>query len=138
MNPASATGSLVYFPNMAMTLVRRVSSRLPYNHFLFRVDPKHTKHEIKEYLTKVYNVDVARVTTAISLGASGAASRAPLCRPHHRVGSRSFHRRSVSSPPPPCSGIFALPLVREFSPPSPPPLQVKLVALLDVARFTLS
>jgi len=66
--PTSIGGAFVYFPNMSLTLVRRVSARLPYNHFLFRCDPKYTKHDIKEYLTKVYNVDVARVTTAISLG----------------------------------------------------------------------
>lgn len=62
--------SIVYLPEMSMTLVRRVSARLPYNHFLFRVHPKWTKAEITEYLTKVYNVNVARVTTSISLGKS--------------------------------------------------------------------
>jgi len=32
------------------------------------VAPKHAKSEIKEYLEKVYNVKVARITTSISLG----------------------------------------------------------------------
>lgn len=60
--------TLIYLPTMSMTLVRRVSAHLPYNHYLFRVAPKHTKAEIKEYLEKVYNVSVARVTTSISMG----------------------------------------------------------------------
>ena len=58
-----------YLPTMLLTLVRRVSAKLPYNHFLFRVNPQHTKAEIREYLEKVYNVKVARITTSISLGA---------------------------------------------------------------------
>jgi hypothetical protein len=60
--------STVFLPQMALTLVRRVTARLPYNHYLFRADPKHTKHEVREYLEKVYNVKVARITTSISLG----------------------------------------------------------------------
>ena len=59
---------IVYLPEMALTLVRRVSAKLPHNHFLFRTDPKWTKMEIKEYLTKVYDVNVARIATSISLG----------------------------------------------------------------------
>lgn len=61
-------GRRSWMPNMSLTLVRRVSAKLPYNHFLFRVDPRHTKAELREYLLKVYNVRVARITTAISLG----------------------------------------------------------------------
>ena len=61
--------SIVYLPTMALTLVRRVTAKLPYNHFLFRCAPKYTKMEIREYLEKVYNVKVARVTTSITLGA---------------------------------------------------------------------
>lgn len=60
---------LVYFPEMALTLVRRMTARLPYNHFMFRTELKWTKNEIKEYLTKVYSVKVARITTYISAGA---------------------------------------------------------------------
>ena len=59
---------IVYLPELSLTLVRRVSARLPYNHFLFRTDASTTKHEVKEYLEKVYNVRVARITTSISLG----------------------------------------------------------------------
>ncbi len=63
--------STVFLPQMALTLVRRVTARLPYNHYLFRADPKYTKHDVREYLEKVYNVKVSRVTTSISLGEEG-------------------------------------------------------------------
>ena len=62
--------TVVHLPEMALTLVRRVTARLPYNHFLFRAEPSVTKHEVREYLEKVYGVRVARVATSISLGAS--------------------------------------------------------------------
>lgn len=62
--------NVVHFPEMALTLVRRVTARLPHNHFLFRTDPRWTKSEIREYLEKVYSVHVARIATTISLGAS--------------------------------------------------------------------
>lgn len=58
----------IYFPEMALTMVRRVTAKLPYNHFLFRTEPKWTKLEIKEYLEKVYNVKVARIATSVVLG----------------------------------------------------------------------
>ena len=60
--------TVVHLPEMALTLVRRVTARLPYNHFLFRASPAVTKHEVREYLEKVYDVRVARVTTSVSLG----------------------------------------------------------------------
>jgi large subunit ribosomal protein L23 len=60
--------TIVHLPEMALTLVRRVTARLPYNHFLFRATPSVTKHEVREYLEKVYDVRVARVTTSVSLG----------------------------------------------------------------------
>ena len=60
--------NIVYLPEMTMTLVRRVTAKLPHNHYLFRVDPKYTKAEIKEYLQKLYSVKVARIGTSISLG----------------------------------------------------------------------
>lgn len=60
--------TVVHLPEMALTLVRRVTARLPYNHYLFRTEPRWTKLEIREYLEKVYNVRVARIATAISEG----------------------------------------------------------------------
>lgn len=59
---------IVYFPEMALTLVRRATAKLPYNHYLFQTEPQWTKLEIKEYLQKVYNVRVARIATTIVLG----------------------------------------------------------------------
>ena len=70
---------VTWFPQMAMTLVRRASAKLPHNHFLFRVEPKRTKAEIREYLTKVYGVSVVRVATSISLGKT---RRVPAHMPH--------------------------------------------------------
>lgn len=92
--------STVFLPEMALTLVRRVTAKLPYNHFLFRVDPKHTKAEIREYLTKVYSVDVARITTSVSLGALP-----PQCGPPRRAAwtcSSGLTRRGVPPRAPPC------------------------------------
>ena len=54
---------------MPLTLVRRASAKLPRNNFIFRTDPKWTKQEIKEYLTKIYSMDVERVATINYLGA---------------------------------------------------------------------
>ena len=63
-----AKPSSIYFPEIALTLVRRVTSKLPYNHFLFRTDAKWTKTELREYLQKLYNVKVAGISTYISPG----------------------------------------------------------------------
>jgi large subunit ribosomal protein L23 len=60
----------VWFPEMPMTLVRRASAKLPRNNFIFRTDPKWTKQEIKEYLVKLYDMDVERVATINYLGQS--------------------------------------------------------------------
>lgn len=53
----------VYLPQYAMTLVRRASAKLPPNNFIFRVDPRMTKPEIKQYLERIYDVPVLRVGT---------------------------------------------------------------------------
>lgn len=66
--------TIIHLPEMALTLVRRASSKLPYNHFMFRTDTKWTKAEIREYLEKVYSVKVARIATAISLGTCSISS----------------------------------------------------------------
>lgn len=60
--------TVVHLPEMALTLVRRVTARLPYNHFLFRAAPSVTKAEVREYIDKVYGVTAARITTSIALG----------------------------------------------------------------------
>mmetsp|Transcript_24027 Transcript_24027/g.55275 ORF Transcript_24027/g.55275 Transcript_24027/m.55275 type:complete len:101 (-) Transcript_24027:46-348(-) len=55
-----------YFPNMFMTLlsVRYVKHATRPPQAIFKVPPKMTKHEIKEYLTKIYDLPVQRVMTA--------------------------------------------------------------------------
>lgn len=61
----------VKFPNMAVTFMgKNARTRLRDNQFVFRVEPHYTKHEIKEYLTKVYDLPVAKVNTMNYEGAS--------------------------------------------------------------------
>ncbi|OQR98342.1 ribosomal protein L23 [Thraustotheca clavata] len=52
------------FPNMAVTYVAKTpKTRLAENQHIFRVEPNYTKHDIKEYLQKVYNLPVVNVRT---------------------------------------------------------------------------
>lgn len=54
----------VKFPNMAITFMgKNARTRLRDNQYVFRVEPNYTKHEIKEYLTKVYDLPVLKVNT---------------------------------------------------------------------------
>ena len=54
----------VKFPNMAITFMgKNARTRLRDNQYVFRVEPHYTKHEIKEYLTKVYDLPVTKVNT---------------------------------------------------------------------------
>ena len=49
---------------MAVTLMPKTErQRLLPNQYVVRVEPHYTKHDIKEYLTKVYNLPVVRVNT---------------------------------------------------------------------------
>jgi ribosomal protein L23 len=50
------------FGTAVMTLLRATSNK-PNNQAVFRVAPKMTKNDIKEYLTKVYSYDVKMVHT---------------------------------------------------------------------------
>ena len=59
-------------PSMTLTLMRRASALQPRNCFVFRCAPVCTKFEIKQYLTKIYGVDVERVATINYLGAPPA------------------------------------------------------------------
>lgn len=56
-------------PNMPITLVsaKNATARQPAR-ATFRVLPRMTKHEIKEYLTKIYGLPVTKVNTANYLG----------------------------------------------------------------------
>lgn len=56
-------------PTMPMTLVSaRSATESQSATATFRVEPKMTKHEIKEYLTKIYNLPVKKVNTMNYLG----------------------------------------------------------------------
>ncbi|RYG64690.1 50S ribosomal protein L23 [archaeon] len=57
----------VYFPNFFMRLLSLNTQASPAVAKL-HVSPRMTKTEIKEYLTKIYNVDVQKVNTANLLG----------------------------------------------------------------------
>jgi large subunit ribosomal protein L23 len=59
----------MWMPNMPITLVsaRDATARNPAR-ATFRIDPKMTKHELKEYLTKIYNLPVLKVNTSNYLG----------------------------------------------------------------------
>ena len=54
-------------PRQIVTLMRAsppVARDAPTSTAVFRVDPKMTKHEIKEYLGKIYDLPVKKVNTA--------------------------------------------------------------------------
>jgi large subunit ribosomal protein L23 len=59
----------MWMPNMPMILVsaRNATARNPAR-ATFRVLPRMTKHEIKEYLTQIYGLPVRKVNTSIYLG----------------------------------------------------------------------
>ena len=59
----------MWMPNMPMLMVsaKNATARQPAR-ATFRVMPKMTKHEIREYLTKIYGLPVQKVNTANYLG----------------------------------------------------------------------
>mmetsp|Transcript_19994 Transcript_19994/g.28725 ORF Transcript_19994/g.28725 Transcript_19994/m.28725 type:complete len:97 (-) Transcript_19994:131-421(-) len=57
----------VWFPDMYMRLVGKNLSR-PVGKAVFYVKPSMTKWEVREYLTKIYNMDILKVETALHLG----------------------------------------------------------------------
>lgn len=59
----------MWMPNMPMMLVsaRNATESHP-AYATFRVEPRMTKHEIKEYLTKIYELPVQKVNTMNYLG----------------------------------------------------------------------
>ena len=57
----------VWFPSMFMRLISLKPNKSP-PQALLRVPPSMTKTEVKEYLTKVYNIDVTKIMTANYLG----------------------------------------------------------------------
>ena len=57
----------VFFPSMYMRLISWKPNKTP-PQALLHVPPAMTKHEITEYLTKIYDVNVNKVMTANFLG----------------------------------------------------------------------
>ena len=55
----------VYFPSMFM---RWVNLNMAQGRAVLRVPPAMTKTEVKEYLTKIYNIPVIKVSTENVLG----------------------------------------------------------------------
>mmetsp|Transcript_7001 Transcript_7001/g.10041 ORF Transcript_7001/g.10041 Transcript_7001/m.10041 type:complete len:118 (+) Transcript_7001:144-497(+) len=59
----------MWMPTMPMTLVgSRNATKYKPATATFRVLPKMTKHEVKEYLTKIYNLPVVKVNTMNYMG----------------------------------------------------------------------
>mmetsp|Transcript_45505 Transcript_45505/g.68650 ORF Transcript_45505/g.68650 Transcript_45505/m.68650 type:complete len:119 (-) Transcript_45505:356-712(-) len=62
-------GLRVWMPNMPIVLLSaRNATETSAATATFRVLPKMTKHEVKEHLTKIYNLPVAKVNTQNYLG----------------------------------------------------------------------
>lgn len=59
----------MWMPQFTFTMVsaRNATATEPAR-AIFRVDPKMTKHEIREYLTKIYDLPVKKVNTMNYLG----------------------------------------------------------------------
>ena len=57
----------VFFPSMYMRLVSWKPDKTP-PQALLHVHPSMTKHEVTEYLTKIYNIDVIKIMTTNFLG----------------------------------------------------------------------
>lgn len=80
------------FPNMAVTYIERhAKDGLLPNQHAFRVNPSYTKHDIKEYLTKIYNLPVTKVRT---MNYAGKIKRAYLGR--HVYQEKDFKKAIVT------------------------------------------
>jgi large subunit ribosomal protein L23 len=66
------SGNIVRFPRMLLTASRTRGVTLAANQKAFTCAPSVTKHEIKEYLTKIYGLDVRKVQTSNYDGTSGS------------------------------------------------------------------
>ena len=64
----------VWFPSMYMRLISLKMNKTP-PQALLRVPPSMTKTEVKEYLGKIYNINVFKVMTANYLGNKLAISK---------------------------------------------------------------
>jgi Ribosomal protein L23 len=71
--------ALILLVPVAVNVTRKPAQALLY------VPPKMTKTEVKEYLTKIYNVNVLAVMTANFLGEGSSEVFRHLSTPHPRV-----------------------------------------------------
>jgi ribosomal protein L23 len=61
----------MWMPQFPLTLVSARNATATHPAFaIFRTSPKMTKHEIKEYLTKIYDLPIKKVNTMNYLGKS--------------------------------------------------------------------
>jgi large subunit ribosomal protein L23 len=61
----------MWMPTFPLTMVSARSATATHPAYaIFRTNPKMTKHEIKEYLTKIYDLPVKKVNTMQYLGTS--------------------------------------------------------------------
>ncbi|VDO89793.1 unnamed protein product [Heligmosomoides polygyrus] len=61
----------VFFPDFSITLLSAPTvgrNKLPANCVKFQVDVRMTKHDVKEYLTKIYNLPVRSVRMEVQMG----------------------------------------------------------------------
>jgi large subunit ribosomal protein L23 len=60
---AARWGKKIFMPQQIFQLIRRPGRDYGPSTYAFRVPQNMTKHDIKEYLTKIYDMDVTRVAT---------------------------------------------------------------------------
>ena len=66
---AAARQFRMWLPTFPLTMVSARNATLSHPAFaIFRTPPKMTKHEIKEYLTKIYDLPVKKVNTMQYMG----------------------------------------------------------------------
>ncbi|CAM9967872.1 unnamed protein product [Ectocarpus sp. 13 AM-2016] len=82
-----------WFPNMVMAMISGPSRSRPAQ-ASFKIQPKMTKWEVKEYLTKIYNVPVKKVMTQNFEGKRkrimGKRSIVPYKRPNFKKAIVTF------------------------------------------------
>ena len=84
-----AAWSRVHFPRQTVTLVRPAGP----NKGIFKVDPKMTKLEVREYLQKVYGLPVRKVNTA---NYDGKLKRGSMRLPGKLFRTKAYKKAFVS------------------------------------------
>ncbi|KAL7428683.1 hypothetical protein ACHAXM_001376 [Skeletonema potamos] len=94
------TGNIQYMPTLPLILLHatNATSTTP-SQAIFRIKPQMTKHEVKEYLTKIYNLPVVHVRTQNYLGKRmriiGKRSIAFAKRPDYKKAFVTFENTLV-------------------------------------------